>query len=71
MRDGIDKMHGMADRGRTDPADSLLGDAIRADRLLQEVIAILDAGDFDRAAAYADMARQALAEAMRSGELLG
>ena len=60
-------MPGMADRGRTDPADSLLADAARADTLLQEAIAILDAGDFDRAAAYADMARQALMEAAQFG----
>ncbi|MFT4025202.1 MAG: hypothetical protein QM676_00135 [Novosphingobium sp.] len=60
-------MHGMADRGRKDPVDSSLGDAARADGLLQEAIAILDAGDFDRAAAYADMARQALLEALRLG----
>jgi hypothetical protein len=51
----------MADTGK--PAASLSDDAGRAECLLQEVIAILDAGDFDRAAAYAEMARQALAEA--------
>lgn len=56
-------MQGMADRGRADLAPSLLDDAARADVLLQEAIALLDAGKFDRAAAYADMARQALAEA--------
>lgn len=60
-------MPGMADRGRTDSAGNLLNDVDRADTLLQEAIAILDAGDFDRAAAYADMARQALMEAAQFG----
>lgn len=36
--------------------------AARAEALLRELIAVLDAGDFDCAAAYAEMARQALAE---------
>lgn len=49
-------MQRMADRGRKAPAANLLDDANRAESLLQEAIAILDAGDFDRAAAYADMA---------------
>ena len=34
----------------------------RAEALLRELIAVLDAGDFDCAAAYAEMARQALAK---------
>jgi hypothetical protein len=59
----------MADRGRIGPAD-LPADAARADGILQEAITILDAGNFDRAAAYADMARQALAEAVRSGKFV-
>lgn len=36
--------------------------AIRAEALLREVIELLDAGNFDCAAAYAEMARQALAK---------
>lgn len=67
--DGTDKMQGMADRGRKGPAANLRDDADRAESLLQEAIAILDAGDFDRAAAYADMARQALTEAARLRDL--
>jgi hypothetical protein len=63
--DGIKTMQGMADRGRKGHAASSRNDADRAESLLREVIAILDAGDFDRAAAYADMARQALTEAAR------
>ena len=58
-------MQGMADRGRKRPAASMLDDADRAHTLLQEAIGILDAADFDRAAAYADMACQALTEAAR------
>jgi hypothetical protein len=56
-------MQPMADRGRKGPAASSLDDADRAQTLLREAIAILDAGDFDTAAAYADMASQALSEA--------
>jgi cellobiose-specific phosphotransferase system component IIA len=56
-------MQGMAERGRKTPVANLIDDADRAECLLREAIAILDAGDFDRAAAYADMARQALTEA--------
>lgn len=62
-------MQGMADRGRKDAAACLIDDAHRAETLLQEAIAILDAGDFDRAAAYADMARQALTEAAKLRDL--
>lgn len=62
-------MQRMADRGRKAPAANLLDDANRAESLLQEAIAILDAGDFDRAAAYADMACQALTEAARLRDL--
>ena len=58
-------MQGMADRGREGPAATSRDDADRAESLLQEAIALLDAGAFDRAAAYADMARQALTEAAR------
>lgn len=58
-------MQGMADRGRTGPAANSIDDADRAEFLLQEAIAILDASGFDRAAAYADMARQALTEGHR------
>lgn len=36
--------------------------ATHAEALLREVIKVLDAGDFDCAAAYAEMARQALAK---------
>jgi hypothetical protein len=61
---GTDTMHGMADRDRHDPAASVLDDAARADTLLREAIAILDGHEFDRAAAYVDMARQALIEAI-------
>lgn len=61
---GTDTMHGMADRDRNDPVVSLFDDAARADALLREALAILDAHEFDRAAAYADMARQALTEAV-------
>lgn len=61
---GTDTMHGMADRGRNNPVANLLDDAARADTLLREAIALLDAQEFDRAAAYADMARQALTEAV-------
>jgi hypothetical protein len=64
-RMGIGSMQRMADRRGKGPA-ILLDDAGRAETLLQEVIAILDAANFDRAAAYADMARQALAEATAS-----
>jgi hypothetical protein len=53
----------MADRGRNDSAGSLRGVAARADGLLREAIALLDSSAFDRAAAYADMARAALTEA--------
>ena len=56
-------MQRMADRGRAGLAASSFDDAARADILLQEALAVLDAGGFDRAAAYVDMARQALAEA--------
>lgn len=62
-------MQRMADRGRKAPAANLLDDTNRAESLLQEAIAILDAGDFDRAAAYADMACQALTEAARLRDL--
>lgn len=65
MRDRIVTMHGIADRGGTNPAASLIDDAARADTLLNEAIAMLDAGGFDCAAAYADMARLALREAER------
>jgi hypothetical protein len=58
----------MADRGRKGPVHNSTDDADRAESLLREAIAILDAGDFDRAAAYADMARQALTEAARLRE---
>lgn len=62
-------MQGMAERGRKGPGLGSLDEADRAASLLQEVIAILDAGDFDRAAAYADMARQALTEAAQLRDL--
>ncbi|MEO5587454.1 MAG: hypothetical protein ABIQ81_07160 [Novosphingobium sp.] len=58
-------MPGMAERARNVPAADTRAHADRAATLLQEAIAILDAGDFDCAAAYADMARQALTEAAR------
>lgn len=51
-------MQPMMDRERVGAPDS----AIHAEALLREVIAVLDAGDFDCAAAYAEMARQALAK---------
>jgi hypothetical protein len=62
-------MQAMADRGRKGPVANLRDDASRAESLLQEAIAILDASDFDRAAAYADMACQALSEAARLRDL--
>lgn len=58
-------MQGMAERGRRGPGPGSRDEADRAASLLQEAIAILDAGDFDQAAAYADMARQALTDATR------
>lgn len=54
--DGNRLMQPMIERERNGAPDS----AIRAEALLREVIAVLDAGDFDCAAAYAEMARQAL-----------
>lgn len=57
-------MQGMADRGRKAPAANLSDDADRAEFLLREAVAVLDAAGFDRAAAYADMAREALAETL-------
>ena len=51
-------MQPMIERERNGASDS----ADRAEALLREVIAVLDAGDFDCAAAYAEMARQALAK---------
>lgn len=57
-------MQRIAESGRQGPGASMIDDAMRADSLLQAAIAILDAGGFDCAAAYAVMARQALAEAM-------
>jgi hypothetical protein len=62
-------MQGMADRGRKVSAVNLGDDADRVASLLQEAIAILDAGGFDRAAVYADMAREALTEALRLRDL--
>lgn len=62
-------MQGMADRGRKIPAANLIDDADRAASLLQEAIAFLDAAGFDRAAAYADMARQAVSEALGGRDL--
>ncbi len=56
-------MQGMADQSRKDSAASFGDDIVLADSLLQEALAILDAGQFDRAAAYVDMARQTLSEA--------
>lgn len=56
-------MQGIAESGRQGPGASMSDDAARADGLLREAIAILDAGGFDCAAAYAAMAREALAEA--------
>jgi hypothetical protein len=63
------QMQGMAKRGGNALAAHSCGDASRAESLLKEAIAILDASDFDRAAAYADMACQALSEAARLREL--
>lgn len=54
-------MQPMADRERTGSSGAPES-ATRAEALLREVIAVLDAGDFDCAAAYAEMARQALAQ---------
>lgn len=62
-------MQGMADRGRMVAPANLGDDAHRAASLLEEAIAILDAGGFDRAAVYADMAREALTEALRLHDL--
>lgn len=53
-------MQPMIDRERMGPPGSPES-ANRAEALLREVIEVLDAGDFDCAAAYAEMARQALA----------
>lgn len=61
-------MKGTAEHGRKRSVADAIDDAHRAESLLVEVIAILDAGAFDRAAAYADMARQALSEAARPGD---
>lgn len=54
-------MQPMIDRERTGPPGAS-DSATRAEALLREVIEVLDAGDFDCAAAYAEMARQALAK---------
>lgn len=54
-------------QGRADcvahPAVSAPDSVARAEALLREVIALLDAAEHRRAAAYADMAREALVEA--------
>jgi hypothetical protein len=54
-------MQPMADRGRA-ASPGATDRAARAEALLREVIDVLDAGEFDCAAAYAEMARQALAK---------
>lgn len=52
-------MQSMADRGMA-IAVGATDRVARAEALLREVIEVLDAGEFDCAAAYAEMARQAL-----------
>lgn len=54
-------MQPMANRTETSRLGTSDGVA-RAEALLRELIAVLDAGDYDCAAAYAEMARQALAK---------
>lgn len=54
-------MQPLADRGRTG-SPRAPDSAARAEALLREAIEVLDAGDFDCAAAYAEMARQALTQ---------
>lgn len=54
-------MQPMTDRGRT-ASPSAPDSAARAEALLRQAIDVLDAGKFDCAAAYAEMARQALAK---------
>jgi hypothetical protein len=64
-------MQGLADRGAGVRAVNARDGAARADSLLQEAIAILDAAAFERAAAYADMARQALSDTVPDEPALG